>query len=275
MTSTPTTTPHRATTTYATMAADASGHDDGRRPLVLLHGLTFDRRMWHPVLDELVAVDPGRRVVSLDLPGHGQSAPSPSYDLERVADAVRGAVDAAGLERPVMVGHSIGAFVASIYAALYPTTGVVAVDQSLHIGPFAQFVRSAEPQLRGPKFPAVWALFHASMHAELLPAEAQAIVSETSRPRQDLFLGYQREVLEVPAAELQGRVHVLLAVLRAAGRPYALIAGDSLSEGDRAWLLDRLPQATIEAWSGTGHFPHLAYPRRFAERLAATADWSI
>jgi pimeloyl-ACP methyl ester carboxylesterase len=174
-----------------------------------------------------------------------------------------------------MVGHSIGAVVASIYAALYPTAGVVAVDQSLHVGPFAVVVRSAELQLRGPEFPAVWALFDASMHAELLPAEAQEIVSETSRPRQDLFLGYQRELLEVPAAELDGRVHVLLAVLRAAGRPYALIAGDSVSEDDRGWLLDRLPQATVEVWSGTGHFPHLAYPRRFAERLAATADWSI
>jgi pimeloyl-ACP methyl ester carboxylesterase len=272
MTST-TTIKHR--TTYATLAADGSGHDDGRRPLVLLHGLTFDRRIWHPLLDELDAVDPGRRVVSLDLPGHGRSAPAPSYDLERVVDAVRGAVEAAGLERPVMVGHSIGAVVASIYAALHPTAGVVAIDQSLHVGPFAEVVRSAEPQLRGPQFPAVWALFQASMNAELLAAQAQAIISETSRPRQDLFLGYQRELLEVPAAELEGRVHVVLAVLRAAGRPYALIAGDSVSEYDRAWLLDRLPQATVEVWSGTGHFPHLAYPRRFAERLAATADWSI
>jgi pimeloyl-ACP methyl ester carboxylesterase len=263
------------TTSYAGLAAETSGHDDDRRPLVLLHGLTFDRRMWRPVLDELDAVDPGRRVVSFDLPGHGESGHAPSYDLEVVVGAVHDAIVVAGLDRPVLVGHSISAVVASIYAALYPTAGVVAVDQSLRIGTFAEMVRPLEADIRGPGFTAVWATFEASMHAELLSPGAQAIVRETSRPRQDLFLGYQRELFEVPVAELEGRVHVLLAVLRAAGRPYALIAGDSVSDDDRGWLVARLPQATVEVWSGTGHFPHLAYARRFAERLAATADWSI
>jgi pimeloyl-ACP methyl ester carboxylesterase len=47
---------------------------DGRPPLVLLHGLTFDRAMRQPALAELRKTDPGRQVLALDLPGHGGAA---------------------------------------------------------------------------------------------------------------------------------------------------------------------------------------------------------
>jgi pimeloyl-ACP methyl ester carboxylesterase len=50
--------PHAA---YAGLAADDLGRSDDRPPLVLLHGLTFDRRMWRSALAELEAIDPGRR----------------------------------------------------------------------------------------------------------------------------------------------------------------------------------------------------------------------
>jgi pimeloyl-ACP methyl ester carboxylesterase len=52
----------------------AADNDYGARPpLVLLHGLTFDRSLWRPSLAELRRIDPGRRVLALDLPGHGAS----------------------------------------------------------------------------------------------------------------------------------------------------------------------------------------------------------
>jgi pimeloyl-ACP methyl ester carboxylesterase len=111
------------------------------------------------------------------------------------------------------------------------------------------------------------------MHVELLSPEAQELVRSTSRPRQDLFLGYQRELLELPVANIEGRAHMVLSVLRAADRPFCLIAGDGVSDDDRRWLVAQLPHATIETWPGTGHFPHLAHPRRFAELLVATAQW--
>src|SRR6478672_3269295 len=102
----------RLTTRYGDLAATSCGHDDERRPLVLLHGLTFDRTTWQPVLDELDAVDPARRVIAVDLPGHGASAPAACYDLEVVASAVHAAVEAAGIDHPVLVGHSISAVIA-------------------------------------------------------------------------------------------------------------------------------------------------------------------
>jgi len=39
------------------------------------------------------------------------------------------------------------------------------------------------------------------------------------------------------------------------------------------WLNRELPQAGVEIWPGSGHFPHLAQPFRFAELLAATSSW--
>jgi pimeloyl-ACP methyl ester carboxylesterase len=266
-------TPTRITTQYAGLVADSSGHDDGRPPLVLLHGLTFDRTTWRPVLDELDVVDPERRIVALDLPDHGESAPLPSHDLELVAATVDSAIQAAGLARPVLVGHSISGVIASIYAALYPTAGVVCVDASLRVRPFAEMLAPLAAVIRGPGYQQVWSELDASMHAERLEAQGQAIVRATSRPKQDQFVTYQRELFDVPVTELEGRVHVVLAVLRAAGRPYSVIAGDGVGPEDERWLLERLPQATVEVWPGTGHFPFLAHPRRFAERLAATAAW--
>src|SRR5260370_21552738 len=71
-----------ATRTLAGLAADDYGHSDDRAPLVLLHGLTFDRSLWRPSLAELYRIDPGPRALAPHLPGHGAPPPSPSYDLQ-------------------------------------------------------------------------------------------------------------------------------------------------------------------------------------------------
>src|SRR2546430_15414805 len=96
------------TTLFGTLAGDIIGEPGRRPPLVLLHGLTFDRTSWHPVLAELTALDPGRRVLALDLPGHGESAPWPDYDLEPIADAVHRAVARAGPAPPGPAGAPAG-----------------------------------------------------------------------------------------------------------------------------------------------------------------------
>ncbi len=255
--------------TLAGLAADDSGQSDARPPLVLLHGLTFDRSLWRPSLDELQPMDPGRRVLALDLPGHGASPGWPSYDVESVASGVHRAVEQAQLQSPVVVGHSIAGVIATIYAAHYPTRGVINVDQSLQVAPFAGLVRSLADELRGPAFPAVWQMFAASMHIELLPDAGQELVRSSSQPRRDLVLGYWQEVLDRPASELADMVGATLAAVRAAGVPYLVVAGDDLEADYRAWLTEMLPRATFTVWPGSGHFPHIAHPGRFASCLAA------
>src|SRR5258708_12796074 len=122
--------------TLAGLAADDWGESDARPPLVLLHGLTFDRSMWRPSLDELQRIDPDRRVLALDLPGHGASPGWPSYDVESVASGVHRALEQAQLQSPVVVGHSIAGVIATIYAAHSPTPRVITLPPPPQVRPF-------------------------------------------------------------------------------------------------------------------------------------------
>jgi pimeloyl-ACP methyl ester carboxylesterase len=259
---------------FAGLAFDEVGRRDQRPPLVLLHGLTFDRSMWQPALAELARQDPGRRAIAFDLPGHGGSAQWDSYDIQSVAAGVNRAVEEAGIEQPVLVGHSLAAIVATIYAMTYPTPGVVNVDQPLQTAPFAGFLKTIADQLRGPGFPAMWEHFAASMHIELLPEDSQELLRSTSNPQQDLVLGYWREVLERPIEELIEQTSNGLGALRTAELPYLIVAGEEPSEEYRTWLHEVLPQAEISVLPGSGHFPHLAHPEAFARALAATGRWA-
>jgi pimeloyl-ACP methyl ester carboxylesterase len=262
---------HTGTRTLAGLAADDYGHSDDRAPLVLLHGLTFDRSLWRPSLAELSRIDPGRRVLALDLPGHGASPGWPPYDVQSLARGVHRAVEEAGLQSPVVVGHSIAGVIATAYAAQYATRGIINVDQPLQVAPFAGLAQSLADKLRGPAFPAVWQMFAASMHIELLPEAAQQLVRASCRPRQDLVLAYWRELLDRPVSELAGVVAATLDAVRGAGVPYLVVAGADLEPGYEKWLSKMLPQAAVTVWPASGHFPHIAHPDRFAECLAATA----
>ena len=92
--------------------------------------------------------------MAFDLPGHGDSPPRDSYDPADVADVLHDAIGAAGLAALVLVlvlvGHSIGAVLATVYAARHPTRAVPNNDQPLLAGPFGELLRSVEPVLRGP-----------------------------------------------------------------------------------------------------------------------------
>lgn len=107
------------------------GTPDGRPPLVMLHDPALHRAMWQPVLTELCAVDPGRQVLALDLPAGAAAARWPGRDIESAVATVNDAVTWARLDAPVVVGHSVAAVVATVYAARYPACGVVNVGQRL------------------------------------------------------------------------------------------------------------------------------------------------
>ena len=68
-------------------------------------------------------------------------------------------------------------------------------------------------------------------------------------------------------------VEAALAKVRAHGTRYLFIAGHEVEPGYQDWFGRQLPQAAVEVWPGSGHFPHLAYPARFAGCLASTARW--
>lgn len=86
--------------------------------MVLIHGFGGDLDNWLFNIDALAA---GRRVLALDLPGHGQSSKEVGDgSLATLAATVVGFLDALGVERAALVGHSMGAAVAMQVAADAP-----------------------------------------------------------------------------------------------------------------------------------------------------------
>ncbi|MGO4444312.1 alpha/beta fold hydrolase [Mycobacterium sp. 2YAF39] len=89
------------------------------RAVVLLHGYSASVQWW----DRVAAALPGQRVITVDLVGHGGSeAPRDAgdYSVDGQAEAVRRALDALGVRRAVLVGHSMGGLVATALAEQNP-----------------------------------------------------------------------------------------------------------------------------------------------------------
>ncbi|WP_402466478.1 alpha/beta fold hydrolase [Isoptericola aurantiacus] len=92
--------------------------DGGGVPLVLLHGFPLDLRMWRPVAAEL---GDRVRVIAVDLPGQGHSdIGSLPPTLEAAADAVHDTLRAQGEGNAVVVGLSMGGYVALALAERHP-----------------------------------------------------------------------------------------------------------------------------------------------------------
>lgn len=246
---------------------------DERPALVVLHGLTFDRTIFQPALDHLARVDPQRRAIAFDLPGHGDSPAAASHRVDDLVACVHDAVVEAGAEAPVVVGHSMAAVVATLYASRHPVSGVVNVDQPLRIEPFAKLVDSLRDRLDSDAFPQVWQMFWASMGIDQLPGDAQERLRVAGRPRRELVLSYWRDLLDTPTHELAALMDDALAVIRAARTSYQLVLGQELETTDAQWLRERLPDATITVIPGSGHFPQLGDPQRFAQILRTTATF--
>jgi pimeloyl-ACP methyl ester carboxylesterase len=240
----------------------------GRPTLVFLHGLTFDRRMWDPVLAELPA---GQHAIALDLPGHGGSPALARSGLAPVVEALHAAVEDGEAETPIVVGHSIAGPIAAIYAATHASAGVVGVDAPLRLEPFAEHLLSLRSQLEGPGFAEVWARFRAGWRMDLVPAEWRELLRAGEGAPQQLVLAYQADLLERPLAETIRRRDEGLARLRQAGTPYLSLQASAVDAAERAWLAARLPRARTVVWPVGHHFPQLADPARFAALVTGFA----
>jgi N-formylmaleamate deformylase len=91
----------------------------GKPPLVLAHGITDDGMCWSPIA-EVLAKD--FDVVMVDARGHGKSdAPEDGYTLQNLGMELAGVVQALELDKPILLGHSMGAITALVTAGLYPS----------------------------------------------------------------------------------------------------------------------------------------------------------
>lgn len=109
------------------MAVDDGG--SGGLPVVLVHSLAGNSTHW---ADQLEHLRRGRRAVAFDIRGHGRSEPPKegNYTIAAMAGDVAAVVDTLGLDRFVLVGHSMGGGVALKYAGNHPdrVAGLVLLD---------------------------------------------------------------------------------------------------------------------------------------------------
>jgi len=256
------------TTTASTVnAADGAAiafDDQGSgKALVLVHGITESRRGWDPVTEGLAA---HWRVVRVDLRGHGESERRAPYDAATMAADVATVVDALDLDRPLLVGHSLGGVVVSAYGgAGYPARGIVNVDQALQLAAFQAALEPLVPMLRGSddEFRTAVATMFAVLDGPIPPGE-RARLDALSSPERDVVLGVWAPLLDLSADDLDMLATDLLTGIRV---PYLAIHGSDPGVEYVQWLLARVGNARVEVWPDHGHYPQLVDPDRFVERL--------
>jgi len=114
-------------------------------PILLVHGLAAQMRSFaRPLLDDLAR---DHRIVLVDRPGSGYSrrAPGASARLSVQADAIAGLIAALGLDRPLIVGHSLGGAVALATALNHPE----AVGALALVTPLTQVQKEVPEVFRG------------------------------------------------------------------------------------------------------------------------------
>ncbi|MBN2745240.1 MAG: alpha/beta hydrolase [Bacteroidales bacterium] len=93
--------------------------DEGHgKPIVLIHGFLENLNMWIPMAKTL---SQSFRVITIDLPGHGRSDVFGKYTtMDLMATAVNEVLETLSIFKAVVIGHSMGGYVAQTFAELYP-----------------------------------------------------------------------------------------------------------------------------------------------------------
>lgn len=92
--------------------------DASQPTAIFLHGVLNDHSVW--ILQTRALAHHGWNVLAADLPGHGKSAGDPPTSVEAAANFVRELMDAAGIDKAALIGHSFGALIALEAAARMP-----------------------------------------------------------------------------------------------------------------------------------------------------------
>jgi pimeloyl-ACP methyl ester carboxylesterase len=88
------------------------------KQILCVHGITANCRFWDCLASALA---PRHKVIAMDLRGRGLSDEPPTgYSIEHHCRDIAALTDDQGLKRPVLMGHSLGAFISLVFAAQYP-----------------------------------------------------------------------------------------------------------------------------------------------------------
>jgi pimeloyl-ACP methyl ester carboxylesterase len=109
---------------FITQGYPAYAYTGGKEPdpvkpsVVFIHGAACDHSVWQ--LQSRWFANHGYNVLAVDLPGHGQSPGTPRETIGAMADWVAALLDAAGVAKAALVGHSMGSLVAVETALRFP-----------------------------------------------------------------------------------------------------------------------------------------------------------
>jgi 3-oxoadipate enol-lactonase len=239
-------------------------------PLVLMHGYPLDHTIWQAVIPTLAEL---AWVIVPDLRGHGRSdAPEGIYTMRQVADDIAGLLDTLKIARAVVVGHSMGGYVALAFAQAYPQRlkglGLVAT-QAAADAPDRREGRLAtanEVLLKGMAGIAESMPLKLTTQAALFPILRRLILATQPQGA----AGILRGMAERPD---------LTAFLSEIAVPAVVIAGakDSLIPFQRSVEMAQvLPDAWLVTLPEAGHMPMIEFPELVASALAGllhrTAD---
>lgn len=231
--------------------------------VVLIHGANDQAGLWRRTVEALKA---DHKVVVIDLPGHGESAPaSGPLGFETLLGGLRAVIDKECPDgRVVLVGNSLGGWLAMLWALDNP--GRVA-------GVVLENAGGVSTDYKGPS---------------LLPKnreEARAVTAAVLGPSVPSVPGYVLDdlVRRAPTSQVARmagvdvRPWILDSRLASVSFPVALVWGkdDGIATVEYAERFKSLiPGATLTTIPGCGHIPHNQCPSPFNEKLkAAIAEW--
>ncbi|MBL0422915.1 alpha/beta hydrolase [Ramlibacter sp. AW1] len=253
----------------------------GSRALVFVHGALCDHTDWNPQLDHFAAR--GWQVLAPDLKGHGQSSRTPGgIGVEAFSRDLQALIEHLGLERVVLVGHSMGCrVVLQTWSDLGDrVAGVVLVDgaylASGLLPPDADrevlarqaseraeaLYRQVEPAVRARRgFGQMFFDPRFDRERDAAIERAASLPPHVARELMPDFAAWDLRHMEPVLARLDVPVLAVACTWMDSGherRP--------LAEGvDTPWLQalrQHVPQATVLRWFGGGHFPMIEQPQR-------------
>jgi len=253
-------------------------------PVLLLHGLASQRRFWDPVVARLAV----RPLVALDARGHGASGkPDSGYALADVVADIGPALDALGLSRVVVVGHSWGAAVALHLAAHHPerVLAVVAIDGGFNPpGSLAEDRAALRRRLEPPRTALPPEQLETMLSGGPLAPWWSPATADALRPLFGLggdglarpMLSFERH-MQVLDGLLDADVEATLAAVRS---PAWLVSceppGAEQWTAAKAAALERadrlLARPRLQRWGGALHDVPLQWPALVAGLVRAAAD---
>jgi pimeloyl-ACP methyl ester carboxylesterase len=249
-----------------TLAYTDEGSSTTVAPMVLIHGWGCDHTSLKAQAEYFSRT---RRVISLDLRGHGESdAPSGDYTMASYAADVAWLCTALALHKPVMVGHSMGGSILLELSARYPETpgSIVLIDSVLF--PSEGSIEASAPlisALAGPEFASAYRSGISKLH----------LTTDEIAAHDSVFASLPRAPQHVLAASLIDHVigHDVVAAASGCKVPVAYISSAHLL-ADLEKLTMLTPQVVTAQVLGAGHFSPVLVPDQINAMLARFAALS-